>query len=77
MQFSFGEQEHLTYNQLIVMKGKHHDQCSDNTAKLEYFPMERGFFPNAKLYCVNLYKLSSSTEVINLLNNFMEGPAYI
>ena len=52
--FLLGEQKHLPNNQLIVMKGKHHDQCRDDTAKLEYFSYVERFFPNAKLYCINL-----------------------
>ena len=57
MQISFEEQEHLPNNQFIVIKGKHRDQCKDNTAKLENI-LWRDLFPNAKLYSVNLNKFS-------------------
>ena len=57
----FGEPEHLSNNQLKVIKGKHHDKCSDNTAKLEYFSYGERLVPNSKLYCINLNDFSLET----------------
>ena len=66
MQVSFGEPEHLSHSQLKVIKGKHHDKCSDNTAKLEYFSYGERLVPNAKIYCINLNDFSLETFKIHL-----------
>ena len=52
--FLLGEQEHLPKNQLIVIK----ESIMINTVTIQQnwniFPIKRGFFPNAKLYRINL-----------------------